>query len=646
MRTDSRRTVFIVGLCLLWMALLAWDVVPLLRGGYGWQWRYAPILDLGRIAPLILGIALYAIIALWLLRCQRVVGLLIWAALACIGLSLAAAYLRQDVLYRLYAVTVSGKAGGWHMAAMHIENWRTTLSNWPKVMAISVSFSTHMSISPPGMVMIYYLIRVWMEHFPPLVGVLAAPLSAFQCQSVLSYTDAQCASAWAGMLMPLWSSLTIFPLYQLGRCVWGGKVARWGVVWWPLTPSLLMFAPLPNIIYPLCSLLVIGLLWNGLSRNQMRWVLAAGVLMSVLSWITFTFLPLLLLAGLLTLGMYGLKTRVYAEKLAWHWPVQVGAWFGVGLTTAWIAFYAVSGLTVWDIWAEASKAHLALHRPYWPWLFLHLNDLFMFTGWPLVLAAGIGLWTTLSRTGRFFANEFRLPQVTEQTMPQIRRPDQSDVMNIAVCLTLIILNLSGTMRGEAGRILVFFSPWLMWMAAQSLSGMRRQGQVLTVLQGLTAITMVVCLHVLDAGSLTKPDFVLTGDRLAHLQPQVTLTTPVGSGLQLLGYDLSVPVGDAQSLELTLYWRAVDVVPQQTYIGFAHVLDAQTRTLLGQDDHALGRDLYPPYAWQLDEVIVDRYVLPKMPLDQVLVQVGVYTWPDLKRLPTPNDANDVIILTPP
>src|SRR5690606_10652139 len=82
----------------------------------------------------------------------------------------------------------------------------------------------------------------------------------------------------------------------------------------------------------------------------------------------------------------------------WYWPMMMGAWFGMGLASVWAIFYLFSGVGVWEIIAQSFNSHLSLERPYLPWVLLHLNDFFMFTGWPLVLLAGVGLWQIASYT--------------------------------------------------------------------------------------------------------------------------------------------------------------------------------------------------------------------------------------------------------
>lgn len=480
----ARRTVWITALSLAWLAALALDLVPEIRGGSGWRWPFEPVLDASRIAPFILGVLLYVPVALALQRRPTARGLLLWALAGGIGLSLAAVHVRGDVPFRLFTVTLSGGPGGWHLAATRIQDFIATLRNWPQFMADSVSFSSHMGISPPGMVTIYYGLDEALARVPGVATALARPLRAMQCQSLpfMEETNAQLASAWLGMLMPLWGSLTVFPLYRLGRSVFGEEPARWSVLWWPLIPSFLIFAPLPNTLYPLPAILMILMLFIGLRRDQPGWVFAAGLLMSCMTFVTFTFSPLLLLAGFLALGMYWRKRgSAPAERLPWTWPIRMGLWYGLGLVVVWAVVYLASGLTVWDVLREATRAHLDLHRRYLPWLILHINDFFMFTGWPLTLLAGTGVALVVRRLARKQA------------------PGESDVMVVAAVLALIVLDLSGTLRGESGRILLFLSPWLLLAAGAALGGDRRLARALTVVQALTAIVMIVCLRVLDAG---------------------------------------------------------------------------------------------------------------------------------------------------
>ena len=258
---------WIVLLSLIWAVVLAFDLLPILRGGFGWEWNYKPVLERFRILPIVAATAVYVAAGLWLKKLRSAVPLVLWALAGSVGLSLAAVHVRGDELYRLYSITVSGRAGGWHMAAARIQELTRTLRDWPQFMLASTAFSTHMGISPPGMVLAYYAASSGLDRVPPLAASLAQPVRGLLCQYLSGYSSGDYASAWIGILMPVWGALTVFPLYGLGRDAFGETVARWSVLWWALVPSFLMFTPLPNVLYPLPAVIVIAMLWRALRRD-------------------------------------------------------------------------------------------------------------------------------------------------------------------------------------------------------------------------------------------------------------------------------------------------------------------------------------------------------------------------------------------
>jgi hypothetical protein len=121
---------------------------------------------------------------------------------------------------------------------------------------------------------------------------------------------------------------------------------------------------------------------------------------------------------------------------------------------------------------------VALDRPYWPWLALHLNDFFMFSGWTFALLAMVAAWRAL-RNVRSGAG-----------------PTQAEVMILAFSLTVVVLDLSGTLRGEAGRILLFLTPWLLLASAYTVRDHERGGSLMAGTQAVLTIVVVICLQVL------------------------------------------------------------------------------------------------------------------------------------------------------
>jgi hypothetical protein len=479
-KTLSATEALILSLSLAWVIIFALDLLPILRGGYDWAWHFKPVLERYRVAPLILVSLCYVPIGAWLRR-RNSNMLLIWAFLGSIGLTLASVHVRGDILYRLYSLTVSGRASGWHMAAAHIQNLPLTLQQWPQFMLESELYSSHIDHSPPGMVLIYYAFGHLLDQMPWLANWMARPLRWLLCQYLTGYTDGQYASAWLGIVTPLWASLTVFPLHGLGKRVFGSELAGWSVLWWPLIPSFLVFAPLPYTSYALPALVVIASLWEGLRSDQLRWVVVAGSILSALTFLNFVFAPLLLFAGLSTLGMYWLRnrgaTRVHLPR---YWPIRIGLCFGLGTSIAWLMFQYATRASLWGILqtAQQTQMHVAQVRPYWPFLAWNWNDLGMFTGWPLMLLAAVGTWAAVRNIA---AN---------------RDPKESDVMIVAAALTLVIIDLSGTPRGETGRLLMFLAPWVLYAAGYGLRLDRAAGGLLTIVQALAMLAVVICLQVL------------------------------------------------------------------------------------------------------------------------------------------------------
>ncbi len=155
------------------------------------------------------------------------------------------------------------------------------------------------------------------------------------------------------------------------------------------------------------------------------------------------------------------------------------------------------------------------------------------------------------------------------------------------------------------------------------------------------------LYILGTGSvLTRPDFVRTGDEALGVAPRVPVGTPIGEGIELIGYDTPTSIPAGEMLHLTVYWKATAPMPSGTYMGFVHLSDPATTALVAQDDHVLGQDQYPLNAWQSQDVVVDHYVLP-VPDDvapgEYALRAGVYTWPNLTRLNVAEHPDDVIEL---
>ncbi len=593
----SRFVWIITAACLIWAFVLVLDFVPQLRGDYGWRWPFAEP-DFMRLLPLIISLMVYSGVGWKLQELPTARWLMAWGILGGVVLTIASLYVTTDrIRYELYTRTISGLSSGWHYAAADIDDRggaEEVLEDWPDFMASYEYFSSHMTTSPPGMPLVYYGANQLLGQTPVLTDQLGPPFRAEQCHNyrIISYSDAELSSAWLGILMNLWGSLIVLPLYWLGRRLFSEQAARWSVLWWPLIPAFLMFTPTPNTLYPCLTITVVALLAKGILDNQVGWIFAAGLGSAMLSFIHFTLLPIYLFAGLFTLGIY--FTRRQAENL--RWPVIIGAWFGVGLLLVWGGFYLLSGVAIWDIMNQAFNEHLTLERPYFPWLFLHLNDFFMFTGWPLTLLAGLGIGQMIRRREGI---ESRTPGA---------------VFAISAVVTLLVIDVSGTQRGESGRIWLFLSPLLVLMASSVLGDKNIQnGRVIMATQAVMVVVMVGYLRVIGSGFPEPPK---NAPQLAEMSP----TPNIGNGAEFAetldlvsfaGYIEMLPNEDGviqPTLVIWLNWRSKGQLDVPYYLSLIPVSpqgQPQPASVLQPFD-----EQYPITCWLPDSGdIRDRLVVP-------------------------------------
>jgi hypothetical protein len=118
------------------------------------------------------------------------------------------------------------------------------------------------------------------------------------------------------------------------------------------------------------------------------------------------------------------------------------------------------------------------------------------------------------------------------------------------------------------------------------------------------------------------------------QVPVELEAAWGEGIRLLGFDpLPRDVSPGETVDLTLYWRALSAMPR-SYTVFVHLLDGD-RIIRGQVDSVPGRGTLPTTGWVPGEYLRDTYsfqVRPDAPAGPYRIEIGVYDAATGARLP--------------
>ncbi len=521
-------------LCALLTAAFLFDWWPALRGGYGWRWPYVqPELSrLPRLLPTLLTLAIYSLglRGLW----QRPGWLfLLWCFLGAFALPIALLFWWGHPPELLFARTLSGMTTGGFALATQIQNPAETLRQWPALMPGWEAVSSHMAVSPPLWPLTYYSLMQWLAATPALSEVAGMAVRPYLCHDVpvMELSNGQLAAAWLGMAAPLWVALAIFPLYGLARQAAGGQAARWAAAWWPLIPSLAMFLGSLNSPYPLLAATLSWLLWGGLVAKRpfptALLLTLAGSLTAVTIFISFAFVPFLLFAGLLAwIAQWKQPEESWGQAV--KRPFIAGAFFGTGLLLVQFAYTAWTGHTILDIWQSTTLYHFELDRPYLPWLWLHAWDFIIFFGPP---AFALFLLTLFSRPAT-----------------PVRH------VALALSLTLLIVLISGTARGETGRIWSIFMPIALVGTAVTLHHSAPRYQLaFSASQAAWLITLYAVLISIGSGYDSPPDYAAVAFAPGP-NPPVAVAADFGDSLRLQAFSARYEA-ETERIILDLYWEA-------------------------------------------------------------------------------------------
>lgn len=616
----SRRNLWLtllVGGTLLLIGLILTDVVPWLRGPAPetpeWYWPYL-LRPVGRWWPAVLAAAaMWASAAYWLHEksparqrtAVALTGLVVTSFLLQLGLAYAD---NPDLPQELINRVQSNLASGFFESAVEIGDMGAVLRAYPDAMPGFAS--EHAQTHPPGLLLANWLtVQAW-AFFPDAAEPIAHWIWPNRCMDLwlLNRSTAVAAALGTWILLPLLAAaLTVLPAYGLARRWLHGRGVALAATLAATVPALLLFAPKVVQLYAPLTLLLVWLFDMGLTRRSAGWMAVAGLLLSVMSFLSFgnaaLALPLLLFALL----------RLYRTSSTPLHPIALltlAAAFALGAVTIWLSFWLTTGVAPWAIAQVGLGQHYELVtnlRRYDWWLGWNLVDLAVFGGWPTVLGFAAAVPAAVRVLWR-------------------RRTDQRptatavDALTLSLLALILVLNLSGSARGEVGRIWLFFMPLLAFPAAQfwtrTLAG-KRTAVLLVGLQLAITVSLGVAWQPVRAVAV-----VAQRPSLPPTTPANPLAISANSApLALDGYTLNTT--DSQ-LDLTLVWQA-DGAAARPYTVFTQLLDANG-TLVAQQDNWPVNGQWPPTCWRDGDRVPDPYAIdlpPELPSGEYALVVGMY-----------------------
>ena len=616
---DRACPLLLVGITLAYLLAVALDATPYLRGpapmSVEWRWPRYVEPPYGRLWLPSLALLLYLGLFAWMERLdaarlspRRRVALLVALTLAVLFVQGGVLYLaRPDVATLLFERNASLQADGYYTAALTVDNVGDFLRTYP--LQMPTFLSDHPRTHPPGFPLLHWavrhtlgrwsLLRTWVRwHACPTLRVNG--LAAGQMTSVLV----------VGLATPLLSVLALLPVYALARWRGGVRAGLRTAAIFALVPAFTLFVPQMDQLFPLLAGLILWAFVVGWEKQRLGWLFASGVLLSLA-----TFLSLGLTALTLWLSLYA-AIRWLAGSPGWTWRrlAAAGLAVGAGTVSLWLICWLTLGLDPLAVIRTGMAQHFEIvtgRRDYRLWVGYNLYDFAAFLGLPLAFL--------------FLARVLASFQCAAG-----RRWHKVDAVAAATALTLLILDLSATSRGEVARLWLFLTPPVV-VAAVSLLKDRRLLTTLAVLQAASLLVFGLFLNLVPVVPLpTLERMRLTGLPLIQHETRATF----GDQIELLGYDLAPSkIRPGETLEITLYWHGL-VEPQQSYKVFVHLLDSDG-TLHTQADGVPVSWALPTTCWVRGEVIADPYVLT-LPLDappgDYTLAVGFYLEATGERLP--------------
>ena len=474
---------------LVFLGLLATDAVPPLRGGAGWQWDYASPEDWTPVYLLAGALFIYSGGGVVFRRFEiKPFFRLIWALVGMVSITLLALNIQGDPFFLLFTRTVSPVQSGASTLAVYElaeEDVQPSLNHWTDIMEKSkpdqlniIHFTTH----PPGQPLAHYAVAQPLDRLSFLQAT-QMDLRAYQCSDlgVMTYTQGEILSAGAwGILMPFWAALAIIPIFLTVRLFTENKIlAADTASWWALIPSILLFTPTWNTLYPFLCITAFYALAKGLKSKPLFWVGVAGMLISLTTLLTFSVLPVGLLFALYVLGVWWWLERPLSQNNALSWLMQIGAVFILGFMSLWLIFWLYSNTSPFAIFNTGIENHreIVQRADYLAWVFLHLYDLFLFTGWAVVGLFLLGIYFALKNLRQGHASP-------------------STILGVALGLTMIIGAVSGTAQGETARLLTFYIPFMLIVAALSLQNGKGFHPLWWGVQAVTVLVMATYIPVI------------------------------------------------------------------------------------------------------------------------------------------------------
>jgi hypothetical protein len=342
------------------------------------------------------------------------------------------------------AYIVSPAATTYFAVSLDVTDPARWIADYPRLLhALPYHAGTH----PPGFVLFFLAIR------RVCAAIIDTP-SPYLDQLARQYNDVfglglrgpdAAAAIASALVIALLGALAILPIYYLARLLVGPRAAPYAACLSASIPALLLLAASPDLIILSLTALALCLGYCAWRRRSLPLAFVAGLTVALGLFLSLAFALVAALAAIwLILGLFGPSPRREAVARA----AAIGGAAFAGLLAFYLALYVIYGYRPIEVAFQALQAHRAVTtveaaRTYWAWVLMNPVECALFAGLPLVIAAAWS-WRVCA----------------DPSQARLR------LFLWAWFLLFVALDLSGTVRGEVGRIWLFLL-WPISLAASA-----------------------------------------------------------------------------------------------------------------------------------------------------------------------------------
>lgn len=610
MQKRDKHTFLLWGGLIIFLLALFFDWWPLLRGFVGeWHWPYQ-LRPISRAVPtLVVGLITWIVTthATHRHRHRPILWLALFGTLqlllqfALVYADTAQPHLSpvRSILAELTARVVSNGTSGYLWGAVEIAEQPDVWGRYDQLMPTFAS--DHPRTHPPAFVWLHAKTITLTNSADGLTHWLW-PL---HCTNLwwLNHPPGLANAALIWAVLPMLAISFVAPLAYLLAQQWHPspeKTALFTAALALFVPALAFFAGLMDGLFPPLFLLV-ALLWHRAMSGRPfspSWALLAGVLISLLTFLSLS-------AGVMVVwcGFYALAQK---ERREWWKLWQTFLLLGLGAASLWLAYWVRWGVSPWAIIGTGLEQHYTLVT--------HLRSHFwwaIWNGWDLLLFGGLACVVGAVWTG------------VRGKMGAILWP---------TLLTLFLLTLSGSSRGEVGRLWIGFFPLIALAVGPALATRPRWAMAAQ----LSQLMMIGLVWVTAEAVIVTPTPPSQNNDEVYIS---SFRAEFGSYATLYGQDVTEN-GDG-TWQVTLKWQAHQSA-ERPYTTFLHLVDPTTGEVVAQGDNWALQGTWPPSCWQPNDQLTDSYQLDTrhVPAGQYQLYVGWYDAQTGQRVPIDQSADSL------